>query len=113
MPDWKNIIIRFDNEHIKIDNETVLGIYGFGFKQEKMGDLEANKKISVAAAHLEPETQTLWWPFINRIDDYPFWERDTINSLFDNADTVIQYYQAKIIQLFALAEKLKSNGVEL
>lgn len=113
VPDWKNIIIRFDNEHIKIDNETVLGIYGFGFKQEKMGDLEANKKISVAAAHLEPETQTLWWPFINRIDDYPFWERDTINSLFDNADTVIQYYQAKIIQLFALAEKLKSNGVEL
>lgn len=112
VPEWKHLRIRFDNEKVI---EGCFGIYGFGFPLDETIDTNPeNKKISVFAAdRLAPEAQTDWWPFINGIDDYPFWERDTIISLFDNAGEVIQYYKEKIIKLFELAEQMKANGIEL
>lgn len=111
VPEWKHLRIRFDNETVT----GCHGIYGFGFPLDETIDSNPeNKKISVFAAdRFAPEKQTSWWPFINGIDDYPFWERDTIISLFDNAGEVIQYYKEKIIKLFELAEQMKANGIEL
>ncbi len=34
-------------------------------------------------------------------------------SLFDQADEIVQYYTDKIDQLFEIAKKMKSNGIEL
>lgn len=112
VPEWKHLRIRFDNEKVI---EGSLGIYGFGFPLNKTIDSNPeNKKISIFAAdRLAPEKQTPWWPFIASIDDYPFWERDTITSLFDNAGEIVKYYQQKIDQLFAFAEQMKANGIEL
>lgn len=111
VPEWKHLRIRFDNETVT----GCLGIYGFGFPHPETRETSPeNKKISVFAAdRLKPEAQSPRWPFINSIDDYPFWERDTITSLFDNAGEVIQYYKEKIIKLFELAEQMRANGIEL
>ena len=89
IPDWKHIRIRFDNEKVK-EIDDCLGIYGFGFKEKETNAKEENKKISTfVATNIEHEMQTPWWPLINGLYDYPFWERDTIMSLFDQADEIV------------------------